>query len=246
MFDAAINFLIFLKVRSVVTSLDALETRLSGDGSLQVLFLLVVVTDKDTLTLLHRIAPIRLRGATSENVLDAFSKPIRGVFSSSVKLAVFYGLYTSVLHPVFARMRMHRGVTDVVWWIVIRQVGGVSTLRVATVADSDDRKRTALCCSFGPCFRRVLAARDRVLAPGTHGVQVGPSLPRVSLVWPQDEFGTALLLGVAGVWLWWGAAAESIYSDIPNSPHPYLTGLSVIGVGCCRSCAMAACVSVRR
>ena len=175
MFDAAINFLIFLKVRSVVTSLDALETRLSGDGSLQVLFLLVVVTDKDTLTLLHRIAPIRLRGATSENVLDAFSKPIRGVFSSSVKLAVFYGLYTSVLHPVFARMRMYRGVTDV----VIRQVGGVSTLRVATVADSDDRKRTALCCSFGPCFRRVLAARDRVLAPGTHGVPVGPSLPRV-------------------------------------------------------------------
>ena len=70
--------------------------------------------------------------------------------------------------------------------------------------------------------------------------------PAFSLVWTQDEFGTALLLGVAGVWLWWGAAAESIYSDIPNSPHPYLTGLSVIGVGCCRSCAMAVCVSVRR
>ena len=204
MFDAAINFLIFLKVRSVVTSLDALETRLSGDGSLQVLFLLVVVTDKDTLTLLHRIAPIRLRGATSENVLDAFSKPIRGVFSSSVKLAVFYGLYTSVLHPVFARMRMHRGVTDVVWWIVIRQVGGVSTLRVATVADSDDRKRTALCCSFGPCFRRVLAARDRVLAPGTHGVAGGSvTTPRLigvatGRVWDSAVVGRGGCMAVVG------------------------------------------------
>ena len=198
MFDAAINFLIFLKVRSVVASLHALETRLSGDGSLQVLFLLVVVTDKDTLTLLHRIAPIRLRGATSENVLDAFSKPIRGVFSSSVKLAVFYGLYTSVLHPVFARMRMHRGVTDVVWWMVVHQVGGVSTLRVATVADSDDRKRTALCCSFGPCFRRVLAARDRVLAPGTHGVQVGPSLPPRLIVMATGRVRNGAVVGRGG------------------------------------------------
>lgn len=79
---------------------------------LNVLVILVGVTDKHSHTLLMRIAPMRLNGTTTEEILDSFSGPVRGVFVSSLKMVFFHGLYTYVAVKWLPSITFERVVAD--------------------------------------------------------------------------------------------------------------------------------------
>lgn len=148
---------------------------------LNVLFLLVSHKG-DVFQLAMSALPQQLNSNTQRRLQHIYARNVLGVFSATVKLALFHGLFM---------------------WVTCSWL---------------DLDLKYLCCLASMFLAVVPLVPSFVVAiPGTLQLLL------------QRQFAWAIIFPVLHILLWYGWVMEAIYREIPSAPHPYVTGLSVLG-----------------